>query len=180
MTYGEGLATLRHLLAQWAFYHLNRFKTVRYIVAKLPAVVGQPAFPSAKICIAGWLAAVLPAASGWPGAPKRASFTRTLGTFRGGPSASEPAVAATLSVPEPPVELPLHSTGDLEDPEEMPFVVTARTIHKAIECTEFERCTTFQGVHLKPAFGCVVSTFQVVHFAPAGKNFCKHKACLEF
>ena len=180
MTYGEGLATLRHLLAQWGFLSPEQVQNCTLHSCKTTCCRGPTGFPSAKICIAGWLAAVLPAASGWPGAPKRASFTRTLGTFRGGPSASEPAVAATLSVPEPPVELPLHSTGDLEDPEEMPFVVTARTIHKAIECTEFERCTTFQGVHLKPAFGCVVSTFQVVHFAPAGKNFCKHKACLEF
>ena len=97
-----------------------------------------------------------------------------------GPSGSESAIAAVLPAPEPPVELPLHSTGDLEDAEEMLFIVTARTIHKAIECTDLERCTTFQGVHLKPACGCIVSTFQVVHFAPIGKNFCRHKACLEF
>ncbi|CAE7439064.1 unnamed protein product [Symbiodinium sp. CCMP2592] len=91
-------------------------------------------------------------------------------------SASDPG---DVVAPEKAATLPLHSSGEPGSPDELLFIITAKTIHKAVVCSELDRCTTFQGVHLKPACGCIVSVLQVVHFAPTGKKLCRHKACLE-
>ena len=244
MTYGEGLATLRHLLAQWGLlspeqvqnqnFTLHSCKTTLLSWANqlslsedLRAVQGHHRNSSARLYsgddVFGALAlqsAVLKALQGgWrPLCPQHrggqvplqepplqersghfaeASFAIPCGApvvevaarseepplqapDSSGSAVGTQMVSTTLPVPEPRAELPLHSTGDLEDPEEVLFIVTARTIHKAVECAELERCSTFQGIHLKPACGCIVSTFQVVHFAPAGKNYCRHKRAWSF
>eukprot|EP00439_Symbiodinium_sp_Y106_P067027 s1277_g11.t1 len=86
-----------------------------------------------------------------------------------GPSGSESAIAAVLPAPEPPVELPLHSTGDLEDAEEMLFIVTARTIHKAIECTDLERPECMLGAQLLLSFTVRASCSSCAYYFP--ENF---------
>ena len=44
--------------------------------------------------------------------------------------------------------LPLYTTpGDGDgEPDEMLYIVTAKTVHKAIVCSELERCSTFRGL----------------------------------
>ncbi|CAE7242778.1 unnamed protein product [Symbiodinium sp. CCMP2592] len=59
------------------------------------------------------------------------------------PSASG---SGDVVAPEKAATLPLHSSGELGSPEELLFIVTAKTIHKAVVCSELDRCTTFQGV----------------------------------
>ncbi|CAE7611146.1 unnamed protein product [Symbiodinium sp. CCMP2592] len=241
MTYGEGLATLRHLLWQWnklskaqvENFTLHSCKTTLLswanqlcISEARRAVQGHHRHSSARLYsrddVFGALTLqkelLLAIRQGWrplcpqhrggqvplhePALENRSvSFADPCFAIPGGPPSFDhasqlcPTVdvdadlagdtftaasgSALLSAPEKAATLPVHSSGDQGSPEELLFIITAKTIHKAVVCSELDRCTTFQGVHLKPACGCIVSVFQVVHFAPTGKKLCRHKACLE-
>ncbi|CAE7492559.1 unnamed protein product, partial [Symbiodinium sp. CCMP2592] len=241
MTYGEGLATLRHLLSRWnklsgaqvQNYTLHSCKTTLLswanqlcISEDRRAVQGHHRHSSARLYsrddVFGALTLqkelLLSIRQGWrplcpqhrggqvplqePALESRSvSFADPCFAIPGGPPAFEQntQLCPTIEVeadlagatfplasdpgdvvaPEKATALPLHSSGESGTPDELLFIITAKTIHKAVVCSELDRCTTFQGVHLKPACGCIVSVFQVVHFAPTGKKLCRHKACLE-
>ncbi|CAE7267833.1 unnamed protein product [Symbiodinium sp. CCMP2592] len=233
MTYGEALATLRHLLAKWgrlsheqiAIFTLHSCKSTLLSWANqlllsedLRSVQGHHRHSSARLYsrddVFGALSLqrqVLKALkAGWrPFCPQHRggqvpltepALQTRVAAFQdpchsipaGAPVVSGPAVfapeavhpakvaasssaasssAASLPTPEAVAELPLACPGDRRDAEELLFIITAKTVYKAVPGSESEKCSTFQGVHLKPACDCIVSVFQVVHLHQQAKTF---------